>query len=268
MAGFTALDEGPGDARKAAHPAMTESGSSSYWRHATASLLRNMRRREFVRDLLTAGVRADEARKAPEHWIGALYPAIHDHAVNMGSVRYRVGNATPFELYCLCAIAELAQPRTIFEFGTFDGSTTLALARSAPDARVYTLDLPTSDDAPGAQTRVVSEAERRAAGGVGSTFAGTPEASRVVQLWGDSRTFDYREFRGCIDLVFVDACHEEAFVAADTVNALEMVKPGGVVLWHDYTSAWPGVKAVVDRLVQAGEPVVALELTSLALLRR
>jgi predicted O-methyltransferase YrrM len=186
----------------------------------------------------------------------------------MGTVTYRQGNVTPFELFCLRAITQITQPRTIFEFGTFDGATTLALARSAPSARVYTFDLPTADAALGAHSPVEIETEVRRAGEVGSCFTGQPEESRITQLWGDSLTFDYGEYAGSVDLVFVDASHEEAFVASDTENALRMVAPGGIVLWHDYTIGWPGVRLVVDRLIDAGENVIRLESTSLALLQR
>jgi len=36
------------------------------------------------------------------------------------------------------------------------------------------------------------------------------------------------------DLVFVDADHEADRVAFDTALALQMLKPGGVIAWHDW----------------------------------
>lgn len=237
-----------------------------FWAKATASLLSNATRREFLHELLTAGLRADAALRAPTVWIGVAYPEIYGLPVDLGTVTYRAGNVTPFELYCLVAIAQLRQPATIFEFGTYDGSTTRALARAVPGAQVYTIDLPTADSPAEMIAPVPVEVERRRELAVGSAFSGEAEASRITQLWGDSRSFDYTGLEGTIDLVFVDASHEEAFVRSDTENALELRSPRGIVVWHDYAEAWPGVRSVIDELVEQGEPVVRLDATSLALL--
>src|SRR6185503_17662195 len=53
------------------------------------------------------------------------------------------GNVSERELITICRLVRQQQPMTLFEFGTFDGRTTLNLAANAPsDARVFTLDLP------------------------------------------------------------------------------------------------------------------------------
>lgn len=51
------------------------------------------------------------------------------------------------------------------------------------------------------------------------------------------------------DLVFVDACHTEDEVALNIQLADKLVKPGGVVCGHDYTT-WPGVRRAVQRCAQ------------------
>jgi predicted O-methyltransferase YrrM len=239
----------------------------SYWTKAAKSLGRNLRQREFARDWLSAGLRADSRLRASTTWITDVFPAVSGLPIDMGTVTYRPGNVTPFELFCLRAIAQLTSPARIFEFGTFDGATTLALAEAARGAQVWTLDLPDETEAPGAMAPVDLEKENRRTAGVGSRFAGATAGARITQLFGDSRVFDYSTYRGVMDLIFVDASHEEQFVRSDTDNALAMLAPGGVVIWHDYTAGWPGVRTVIDELA-AREPVVHLELTSLALLMR
>ena len=53
------------------------------------------------------------------------------------------GNVTLLELLVLSRLVRERQPQSLFEIGTFDGRTTLALAMNADtDAIVYTLDLP------------------------------------------------------------------------------------------------------------------------------
>ncbi len=46
---------------------------------------------------------------------------------------------------------------------------------------------------------------------------------------------------GLFDLVFVDAAHDEESVVIDTALALRVLKPGGVLVFHDWGD--PGVKA-------------------------
>src|SRR5579863_9635217 len=53
------------------------------------------------------------------------------------------GNASGFEIACLCALVRHLRPSVILEIGTFNGNTTLQLAANAPETtRIYTLDLP------------------------------------------------------------------------------------------------------------------------------
>ena len=53
-----------------------------------------------------------------------------------------------------------------------------------------------------------------------------------------------------------------SYVVSDSRKALQMVKPGGVVLWHDYNSATTGVFRALNELAKA-LPLVHLEGTDL-----
>lgn len=57
-----------------------------------------------------------------------------------------------------------------------------------------------------------------------------------------------------IDLLFLDGDHEYESVKADIGAWLSRVKPGGMVLFHDYQS-WPGVTKAVDEAISAGHLV-------------
>ena len=92
--------------------------------------------------LLTSGLKADERPEASMEFIFDAFPELRGRTVRMGDVKYTRWNMDPMEQYFLAALASRRQPRTIFEIGTFDGSTTLLLARAAPAAQVFTLDLP------------------------------------------------------------------------------------------------------------------------------
>ena len=163
-------------------------------------------------------------------------------AINLGVVEYRRSNLDPMEQFALAAIARLRQPRTIFELGTYDGATTLLLARTAPHARILTLDL----DPTLASAATVADEVENARTGVGSRYAGRPEADRIEQLFGDSRRFDFSPWLGTVDLVLVDAGHEYDSVAVDTATAFRLLRCNGVVVWDDYMVGWPGVVRAVD----------------------
>lgn len=49
------------------------------------------------------------------------------------------------------------------------------------------------------------------------------------------------------DAIYIDAGHEEDEVTMDLKRYYELLKPNGVLFGDDYTSAWPGVVAAVDK---------------------
>ncbi len=58
---------------------------------------------------------------------------------------------------------------------------------------------------------------------------------RVCQIYCDSREWDIRNYpRGFFDTALVDGGHTPDVVTNDTRKALELVRPGGLVLWHDF----------------------------------
>jgi predicted O-methyltransferase YrrM len=137
------------------------------------------------------------------------------------------------ELLSLAALVRHRNPKQVFEIGTYLGSSTLVMAHNLPaDGHITTLDL---DPA----TR--SEYLRSLGYGTppefvpGQSFIGTPFAERITQVYGTSATFDFSPYYGTMDIVLVDADHTYAFVKADTEIAFKLLRPGGVIVWDDYT---------------------------------
>jgi predicted O-methyltransferase YrrM len=136
------------------------------------------------------------------------------------------------ETLALGAICRAVGPRRALEIGTFTGATTLAIARNAPGCRVWTLDLPKDElqklgfDFPvGEQWKAAAQRDEEL-------------ASRIVEVRQHSRRVDAREWEGTMDFVFVDADHSYAAVRHDTQLALQVLAPGGVIVWDDYD--WTG----------------------------
>lgn len=182
------------------------------------------------------------------------------------------GGTSDGEAWILSVLAKRAH--TCFEFGTCTGKTAYLWARNASkDVQIVTLTL-----APQQASEYVRDA-RDTEGDTGFALAESaftdflysdaPEASRITQLFGDSKAFDETAYTSWADLVFVDGSHAESYVESDSAKAMRIVKPGGLVLWHDYAGPAhaPGVYAVLNRLART-VPIRRIEGTSFAVWRR
>ncbi len=215
------------------------------WRRALGSFARNLRHKAFIRELATSGVRFDAAPQATGASFFDMYAEARGQVVPMGDVCYRLWNMDPLEHYFLAAIAAVREPQNIFEIGTFDGATSLLLARTVPKAQVYTLDLP----AEAIEIKGVKSAQVRAS----ENFALAPEGVRITQLYGDSRVFDFSPYFKQMDLVIVDGSHDADCVIPDTENTLRMVAAGGMVVWDDYSCDYSDVVSAVDNAAKRHE---------------
>jgi predicted O-methyltransferase YrrM len=150
------------------------------------------------------------------------------------------------EAYVLAVLTRELQPRSIFEIGTYTGASTLLMAeQSNSDCQIYTLDLPPGHGAlnwPGLEGAAPPIYEAR----MGARFKGTPQASKITQLYGDSMAFDFSPYAGKIDMVLVDAVHSYENVRRDTSNALKMLSASGTIIWDDCSPDFPGVVRALE----------------------
>ena len=182
------------------------------------------------------------------------------------------GNVSERELVTICRLVRSAQPRTLFELGTFDGRTTVNLASNAsPDAEVYTLDLPRESIQSAAAPIHAHEVRYADKIRSGARFVGSDVEHKIRQLYGDTGTFDFSLYHDSIDFVFIDASHTYEYVINDSLHALRLLRGGrGTIVWHDY-SRWDGVTRALNelrRLHSAFADVVRIEGTTLAYLKR
>ncbi|HVZ19714.1 MAG TPA: class I SAM-dependent methyltransferase, partial [Vicinamibacterales bacterium] len=166
--------------------------------------------------------------------LAQVFPGIEAQAVEIGVIDPETKHPNHVDMHYVCAIARHVRARRIFEFGTYLGRTTYHLALGAEVDEVCTLDLDPAGGYPadlkiGRAVRAVHER-----GLQGYFYQGTDASRRIRQLHGDSRTFDYAPFAGRMDLVFVDGGHTYDLVANDTDRALRLIRPGGVIVWHDF----------------------------------
>ncbi len=177
----------------------------------------------------------------PSRSIFDVFPEASNVAVQLEHKPGETISCSIEELYYIAAITRSIEPRRIFEFGTFRGRTTLNLAlNSADEAVIYTLDLPPEGVERAEQERDLLPSDRTTfqtrANEAGRHFQQHPAGHKIVQLSGNSLQFDFAQYWGKMDLIFVDAAHAYRFVKSDSENAFQMLAPGGVILWHDYMS--------------------------------
>lgn len=142
----------------------------------------------------------------------------------------------------LAALMHRARAQRVFEFGTHRGVSTSQLAANLPaEGRLFTLDLPADD------RRTQFEIESLPGDLEVSKFPTKGDLipadlrGRVQLLTGDSAKFDPSPYAGSIDFVFVDAAHTAEYVANDSEKAWTMLRPGGIVAWHDCRPLTPPV---------------------------
>lgn len=182
------------------------------------------------------------------------------------------GSTSDAESWILAVLAKRA--RCLFEFGTCTGRTAYLWARNSPaDARVITITLAPEqvnqyhrDDADDETDTAAALSESAYASFL---YSGTPSESKIEQLFGDSKALDASRWAEQCDLVFVDGSHAYSYVKSDSEKALALVRPGGLVLWHDYAgpSHSPGVYRALNELREQ-LPLVRIADTMLVAYRR
>lgn len=154
------------------------------------------------------------------------------------------------ELLLLNAIIQSIDAKSILEIGTYDGNTALNLAaNSASDSLVTTIDLPPEWDGhlefnvPKKHVNVTDRSR------VACQYRGTQYESKIRQIFADSAKLDWTSMNPPFDFVFIDGCHFYDYVKSDTDNAIRYLKPGGILVWHDYGQI-ADVSRVVDEIAK------------------
>ena len=59
--------------------------------------------------------------------------------------------------------------------------------------------------------------------------------NRVCQIYCDSRDWDATNYPAdFFDSVLIDGGHQPEVVVSDTHKALQVLRPGGLIMWHDF----------------------------------
>ena len=176
------------------------------------------------------------------------FPGFESAAVTVTAMPTHRWTSPLSDLVALTKIAIVIQPRRVLEIGSFQGHAALMLAANTQEStRITAVDILEDH---------------------GAVYRGTSFAERITRHAGTVETLDDR---GPYDLIFVDADHRRQEVERDTRSAVELSRPGTVVVWHDYCDTHWGnrINRVPEVLAEWEKrlPIAALKGTSLAVCR-
>jgi predicted O-methyltransferase YrrM len=133
----------------------------------------------------------------------------------------------PGELETLISLIASVEPKGVIEFGINTGRTAQAILEYVPGIEIYIgVDVPmgyvTEKQVQRGEVPIVA----------GELVLGDPRVNLMV-LQNGSRDIGPGKLPQ-VDAAFIDGDHSRAGVENDTRLALAHVRPGGIIIWHDY----------------------------------
>lgn len=126
---------------------------------------------------------------------------------------YRSGSTEPPTVDVICCMMRALEVYTVVETGTFEGLTTRVMARTNPQATIYSIE--------GDEQRYLKARETLA------------DLVNVELSYGDALEKLAGFMDESVDFVFLDDDHTAGHVAEEIVEAKRILKRGGVCVIHD-----------------------------------
>jgi len=162
------------------------------------------------------------------------------------------------EVSILVHLVRSVSPKIMIEFGCHYGVT----ARRLLD-NVSTLEKYIGIDVPADHVTALKCQQTEVpicAGSIGATD------DRFYLLMASSIGLTADALEPC-DAIFIDGDHSEEAVRHESWLARSLVRPGGIICWHDYGNPTVEVTQVLDELYSEGWPIASVEHSWLAFMR-
>ena len=161
------------------------------------------------------------------------------------------------ELDLLVGLFSTVKPKTVIEFGVNVGLTARALLDHLPGIESYQgIDL-----SPGGRPTLHGQDVE------------VPDDPGWMVLDDERFELVLRE-RGSLDLkpkdllsadaIFIDGDHSYDAVMHDSALAYDLIREGGIIVWHDYSNQTVEVTQALDELAKRGHKIHSIEATWLA----
>jgi hypothetical protein len=181
-----------------------------------------------------------------------------------------IDGALPYrDLVALLSLLDEWKPELVLEIGTFNGSTTAAMALNAPQAVIHTVDLPLDYDPSREEAGAMPKDDhhlikkRR----VGQAYISRPEIKNIVQHFVDSSDWDFAPVKGA-SFFFVDGAHTYDYVRNDTEKCMAVAAPRARFLLHDCDEYHADVIRYASELVRQGKSIRRIRNTAIAFFDR
>lgn len=157
-----------------------------------------------------------------------LEPILDEGCVDRFEYVEDVNQRPRLDAESLMTVCRNVGDKCLLEIGTAQGITTAGMALNALGATIYTVNIPPEEVASGKGGLLITKAFTR--DDIGKYYK-NKKLLNIKQIFAN--TANWNPDIGLIDVVFIDGCHDTAFVINDTLKVLPHVKPGGFILWHD-----------------------------------
>jgi predicted O-methyltransferase YrrM len=147
---------------------------------------------------------------------------------------------------------ELPDNPRVVNIGAGVGTSGLAFLESREDLIYFSVDIRGEENPIGGLVN-----ERHA-----FEAAGYWDTRQITQLQGDSKDVGRGWVYGLVDMVYIDGDHTHEGCMGDWLNWKNHIKPGGVVVFHDYKCVWgPGVETTVIAVAEEHEQIGLVDTT-------
>jgi len=163
------------------------------------------------------------------------------------------------ETAVLIALVRQVEPQVMLELGCNTGTTAARVLEHVPSIKAYYgVDVPFGF----VTTLRCQQSETRQR--PGREALGDPRFRLLVRETGSLEVEP--ELEPC-DAIFIDGDHSFNAVLHDSEIASHLIKPGGIIVWHDYRNPGVEVTAALDELAAEGWPLAHVADTWLAFAR-
>ena len=132
--------------------------------------------------------------------------------------QFYTASASFADSYSLALMSQKFAKKTIIEVGTSYGESALTLALNSPvDCTVHTLDIQKDNPT------------------IGIKWRNHELSDKIRQHWKGLAEIEHLFAPRSVDMIFIDGDHSYRGVVTDTTVALRLIRPGGLICWHDYS---------------------------------